>query len=126
MILHKKRTGIYRFICYTNLRGIFDEKRLDRVFGAGLFCGDTPFYAFGYEIKDFFLIRKKTGRRYGAIATSYKFINKKEPAFTGSYVTQICEHILMRCAVNSIFDCAGVLICTPSNQIIEVCKQVAK
>ena len=38
----------------------------------------------------------------------------------------ICEDILMRCAVNSIFDCAGVLICTPSNQIIEVCKQVAK
>ena len=32
----------------------------------------------------------------------------------------------MRCDVNSIFDCAGVLICTPSNQIIEVCKQVAK
>ena len=32
----------------------------------------------------------------------------------------------MRCAANSIFDCAGVLKCTPSNQIIEVCKQVAK
>ena len=26
--------------------------------------GDTPFYAFGYEIKDFYLTRKKTGRRY--------------------------------------------------------------
>ena len=38
----------------------------------------------------------------------------------------ICEDILMRCAANSIFDCAGVLKCTPSNQIIDVCKQVAK
>ena len=38
----------------------------------------------------------------------------------------ICEDILMRCDVISIFDCAGVLICTPSNQIIEVYKQVAK
>ena len=28
----------------------------------------------------------------------------------------ICVDILMRCDVNSIFDCAGVLICTPSNQ----------
>ena len=27
--------------------------------------GDTPFCAFGYEIKDFYLTRKKTGRRYG-------------------------------------------------------------
>ena len=44
--------------------------------------GDTPFYAFGYEIEDFYLTRKKTGRRYGAIATSYKFINKKR---TGIY-----------------------------------------
>ena len=26
--------------------------------------GDTPFYAFGYEIEDFYLTRKKTGRRY--------------------------------------------------------------
>ncbi len=26
--------------------------------------GDTPFYAFGYKIKDFYLTRKKTGRRY--------------------------------------------------------------
>ena len=32
----------------------------------------------------------------------------------------------MTCAVNLIFDCAGVLICTPSNQIIKVYKQVAK
>ena len=32
----------------------------------------------------------------------------------------------MTCAVNSIFDFAGVLKCTPSNQIIDVCKQVAK
>ena len=40
--------------------------------------------------------------------------------------TVICEDILMRCDVNSIFDCAGVLKCTPSNQVIEVCKQVAK
>ncbi len=31
-----------------------------------LFCGDTPFYAFENEIKDFFLTRKKTGRRYGS------------------------------------------------------------
>ena len=23
--------------------------------------GDTPFYAFGYEIEDFYLTRKKTG-----------------------------------------------------------------
>ena len=29
--------------------------------------GDTPFYAFGYEIKDFYLTRKKTGRRYGRL-----------------------------------------------------------
>ena len=28
------------------------------------FGGDTPFYAFGYEIEDFYLTRKKTGRRY--------------------------------------------------------------
>ncbi len=28
------------------------------------FCGDTPFCAFGYEIIDFYLTRKKTGRRY--------------------------------------------------------------
>ena len=27
-------------------------------------CGDTPFCAFGNEIKDFYLTRKKTGRRY--------------------------------------------------------------
>ena len=27
--------------------------------------GDTPFCAFGYEIIDFYLTRKKTGRRYG-------------------------------------------------------------
>ena len=27
--------------------------------------GDTPFFAFGYEIKDFYLTRKNTGRRYG-------------------------------------------------------------
>ena len=26
--------------------------------------GDTPFCAFGYEIEDFYLTRKKTGRRY--------------------------------------------------------------
>ena len=26
--------------------------------------GDTLFYAFGYEIEDFYLTRKKTGRRY--------------------------------------------------------------
>ena len=38
---------------------------------------------------------------------------------------KICEDNLMTCSVNSIFDCAGVLKCTPSNQIIEVCKQVA-
>ena len=29
------------------------------------FGGDTPFCAFGYEIIDFYLTRKKTGRRYG-------------------------------------------------------------
>ena len=29
---NKKRTGVYRFICYTNLRGIFDGKRLDEIF----------------------------------------------------------------------------------------------
>ena len=29
--------------------------------------GDTPFYAFGYEIEDFYLTRKKTGRRYGQL-----------------------------------------------------------
>ena len=34
------------------------------------------------EIKDFCSMDKKTGRRYGAIATSYKFINKKR---TGIY-----------------------------------------
>ena len=28
------------------------------------FGGDTPFCAFGYEIEDFYLTRKKTGRRY--------------------------------------------------------------
>ena len=60
-----------------------------------------------------------------AIARIYN--NKKEPVITGSHIfTPICEDILMRCAANSIFDCAGVLKCTPSNQIIEVCKQVAK
>ncbi len=46
--------------------------------------------------------------------------------FPLQHIFQICEDILMRCAVNSIFDCAGVLTCTPSNQIIEVCKQIAK
>ncbi len=42
------------------------------------------------------------------------------------YINIVCENILMRCAAYSIFDCAGVLKCTPSNQIIDVCKQVAK
>ena len=46
--------------------------------------------------------------------------------FPLQHIFQICEDILMRCAVKSIFDCAGVLTCTPSNQIIEVCKQIAK
>ena len=54
-------------------------------------------------------------------------ITTREPEITGSQIyTTICEEFSMRNGVNSIFDCAGVLICTPSNQIIEVCKQVAK
>ena len=59
-----------------------------------------------------------------AFATSYILIilSRKGPHTHNV----ICEDILMTCAVNSIFDCAGVLKCTPSNQIIEVCKQVAK
>ena len=53
--------------------------------------------------------------------------NNKEPAFASSHIyTVICVDILMRCDANSIFDCAGVLSCTPSNQIIEVCEQVSK
>ena len=35
--------------------------------------GDTPFCAFGYEIIDFYLTRKKTGRRYGQ---SSKFVSR--------------------------------------------------
>ena len=34
-------------------------------------CGDTPFCAFGYEIIDFYLTRKKTGRRYGRCVRIY-------------------------------------------------------
>ena len=67
----------------------------------------------------------KEPSRYDAYINIYN--NKKEPASTGSNICSIiCEDILMRCAANSIFDCAGVLKCTPSNQIIDVCKQVAK
>ena len=36
--------------------------------------GDTPFCAFGYEIIDFYLTRKKTGRRYGLRLFNYIFI----------------------------------------------------
>ena len=58
---------------------------------------------------------------------AFIYDNKKRTSVTDSFIyTIICEDILMRCAANSIFDCAGVLKCTPSNQIIEVCKQVAK
>ena len=37
--------------------------------------GDTPFCAFGYEIIDFYLTRKKTGRRYGWRSCIYTFYN---------------------------------------------------
>ena len=37
-------------------------------------CGDTPFYAFGYEIEDFYLTRKKTGRRYVRRVYVYTYI----------------------------------------------------
>ena len=36
--------------------------------------GDTPFYAFGYEIEDFYLTRKKTGRRYVRRVYVYTYI----------------------------------------------------
>ena len=67
-------------------------------------------------------------RRYilGSAHSENKFVQKRTGYTDSLKNTVICEDILMRCAVNSIFDCAGVLICTPSNQIIEVCKQVAK
>ena len=60
------------------------------------------------EIKDFCSMDKKTGRRYGRripVSTIniqfYRKIDRKYP-------NVICEDILMRCAENSIFDCAGV------------------
>ena len=37
-------------------------------------CGDTLFYAFGYEIEDFYLTRKKTGRRYVRRVYVYTYI----------------------------------------------------
>ena len=36
--------------------------------------GDTPFYAFGYEIEDFYLTRKKNGRRYVRRVYVYTYI----------------------------------------------------
>ena len=92
------------------------------------------------DVNTYSIFTKMGGRTHSAVplrpafATSYILITlsrkglqtKKEPVITGSYIyTIICEDILMRCAANSIFDCAGVLKCTPSNQIIEVCKHVA-
>ena len=69
--IYTKKNRLYRFFNkQRNLRGIFDEKRLDEIF----------------QERGFF----------DAFATSYISSTKKEPAFTGSYVTLICEHILMR------------------------------
>ena len=47
------------------------SKYLPPIFPLG---GDTPFCAFGYEIKDFYLTRKKTGRRYGRRVCIYTIL----------------------------------------------------
>ena len=39
-----------------------------------LIGGETPFYAFGHEIEDFYLTRKKTGRRYGRRVCIYTIL----------------------------------------------------
>ena len=40
---------------------------------------------------------------------AFIYDNKKRTSVTDSFIyTIICEDILMRCAANSIFDCAGV------------------
>ena len=70
-------------------------------------------------------VEKPVAATYG-VCNIIQFIIKKEPILSVLSYTTICEDILMTCAVNLIFDCAVVLICTPSNQIIEVCKQIAK
>ena len=77
------------------------------------------------EIEDFCSMDKKTGRRY-ALCFQHHTLSRILSRQVPHTHNVICEDILMTCAVNSIFDCTGVLRCTPSNQIIEVCKQVAK
>ena len=53
-------------------------------------------------------------RRYilGSAHSENKFVQKKNRQLPAHII--ICVDILMRCAVNSIFDCAGVLA-TPYN-----------
>ena len=75
-----------RHFCRLNVVGSYQQRCANKIYNQNLkpyfklthhyvfakytphilpFGGDTPFYAFGYEIEDFYLTRKKTGRRYG-------------------------------------------------------------
>ena len=56
-----KYINLKPFIIYKSTHYFMFSKFLPSLLPLG---GDTPFYAFGNEIKDFFLTRKKTGRRY--------------------------------------------------------------
>ena len=85
----KYRTKKYQFRCYDNIQPpVFlwnikpktpyniSSKPLEQFYTSSIIVyfqnpppilplgGDTPFCAFGYEIEDFYLTRKKTGRRY--------------------------------------------------------------
>ena len=97
-----KKNRICRFFKkHRYLRGIFDEIRLDWLFLEwGFFGGRTSL----------FLSSQRMPSRY-ALHLQYHTLSIILP-HKNSTNNVICVDILMRCAVNSIFDCAGVFATT--------------
>ena len=76
--------------------------------------GDTPFYAFGYEIEDFYLTRKKTGRRYGLrskfilryclYTCVYPYLMRRDVARRYKFCRLIYKHNTSVCSHSHCYD----------------------